>query len=112
LPPRKPAKTGSACPIIACGDPGERDPVTTDRQPGQSGHERLERVAEEGRRRAPGTEMVERVPGTRVAVADRSQVHAVPPGDEERDGDRAQEVADEARYHVLQEQCRSSPPST
>ena len=65
---------------------------------------------EEGGERAAGAELLERVPGTGVAVAGREEVDAVAPGDQQRDRDRTEHVAQDGCYDVLH-RC-PSPPST
>ena len=82
------------------GDAGERAPPAGEQVPGQAGDERLGRVAGEHRRGAAGAELLERVPRARVPVAGAAQVDAVAPGDEQRDRDRAEQVAQHGGCYV------------
>jgi hypothetical protein len=81
-----------------------RGPDVAEREAGQPRGEPLRAVARERRPRAARAELLERVPRPGIAVAGAPQVDAVAARDEQRRGDRAEQVARQRRRCVLEEQ--------
>ena len=84
-----------------CAHPDVGSPYASQRETGQPRGQALEPIAQEHGRGGAPAELLHGVPGTRVAVTDLAQVHAVGAADQQRDRDRAEQISDNRREPQL-----------